>query len=535
MVRFFPGAQRTPLLFSCLVALFCAGLFSSGTLRAADATTAKAPVVPAGTTTTEIRAVEATETGSGLEIRVKGSKPLISTVYELPNPSRIIVDVAEAKLAEGFTPRLPENKKVTLTTSEVADAKPPITRLEFTLDSPAPYTSAQDGNDMVLAITARTAPPAAPPKEPTAVAPSEQDADKPATKDQVGSLINQKKNIDSQLPKINPLAENGSSQDPNRSAQDAFNFSGYNKERITVEFQKMDLHNVFNFIRQISGANIVVDEDVKGSLTLVLDDVPWDFALDIILNLKELEKEERFNTLVIFPKGKKYIWPEKSQNKLSFEPARELLEKNTLVIQQEESQSLETIEAKNLINKGKELEKKEDYENSIKLYEQALEKWPDNEKLANRISSLYLIKLRENNKALHFAKKSLQIEPNNQDALLNAGIASANLRENDNARSYFREGIQTDNPSKELLLSFAVFSEETKDFKTALGVLDQHNKIYGDDLNSLIARARIYDKKGDKVEADRLYKKILLSGSNVPNDLRKYINSRFSPSQIHNR
>ena len=140
MVRFFPGAQRTPLLFSCLVALFCAGLFSSGTLRAADAATGEAPAASAGSTTTEILAVEATETGGGLEIRVKGSKPLISTVYELPNPSRIIVDVAEAKLAEGFTPRLPENKQVTLTTSQVADAKPPITRLEFTLDSPAPYT-----------------------------------------------------------------------------------------------------------------------------------------------------------------------------------------------------------------------------------------------------------------------------------------------------------------------------------------------------------------------------------------------------------
>lgn len=532
MVRFFKGAQRTPLLFSCLVALLCAGLFSSGTLRAADTATGEAPVASAGAATAEILAVEAIEAGAGLEIRVKGSKPLISTVYELPNPARIIVDVAEAKLAEGFTPRLPENKQITLTTSEVADAKPPITRLEFTLDSPAPYTSAQNGNDVVLAITARTTPPAAPPQEAAAVAPSEQDADKPAGKDQVGSMINQKKSIDSQLPKIDPLAGDGSSQDRNRSAQDAFNFSGYNKERITVEFQKMDLHNVFNFLRQISGANIVVDEDVKGSLSLVLDDVPWDFALDIILNLKELEKEERFNTLVIFPKGKKYAWPEKSENKLSFEPAKELLEKNALVIKQEDFQSLETIEAKNLINEGKELEKKEDYENSIKLYQQALEKWPNNEKLANRISSLYLIKLRENSKALHFAKKSLEIEPNNQNALLNAGIASANLRENKNAKSYFREGIQIGKPSKEILISFAVFSEETKDFKSALTALDEHRKLYGDDLNSLIARARIYDKKGDKVEADKAYRKILLSGSNVPNDLRKYINSRFSSPQI---
>ena len=115
---------------------------------------------------------------------------------------------------------------------------------------------------------------------------------------------------------------------------------------------------------------------------------------------------------------------------------------------------------------------------------------------------------------------------------MNAGIASANLRENKNAKSYFREGIQIGKPSKEILISFAVFSEETKDFKSALTALDEHRKLYGDDLNSLIARARIYDKKGDKVEADKAYRKILLSGSNVPNDLRKYINSRFSSPQI---
>ena len=531
MARIFPGAQRTPLLFSCMVVLFCTGVFTSGPLRAEEAATAPPPTAARETAPAEIVAVEAVEAGSGLEIRVKGSKPLISTVYELPNPPRIIVDVAEAKLAQAFASRLPENKQVTLATSEVADAKPPITRLEFTLGQAAPYTSAQDGNDVVLALSNRDEP-ASPPKEEAAAAPNDQGGKEPAAKDQVSSLINQKKNIDSQLPKINPLVNERSSQEASKSAQDLFNFSGYNKERITVEFQKMDLHNVFNFLRQISGVNIVVDEDVKGSLSLVLDDVPWDFALDIILNLKELEKEERFNTLVIFPKGKKYSWPETSENKLSFEPDKKQIEKNTLVIQQEEFQSLAMIQARELIVKGKELEKKENYENSVKLYEKAFEKWPKNEKLANRISSLYLTRLKDNNKAIHFAKKSLEIKSDNQEAYLNAGIASANLRENENAKSYFREGLLTNAPSKELLISYAVFSEETKDYKTALNLLDQHNKIYGDNLNSLIARARIHDKKGDKTDADRIYKKILASGNNVPNDLRNYINSRFSSTQI---
>ncbi len=268
MVRFFKGAQRTPLLFSCMVVLFCAGVFSSGPLRAEEAATPPPPAAAKEAAPAEIVAVEAIEAGAGLEIRVKGSKPLISTVYELPNPPRIIVDVAEAKLAQAFTTRLPDNKQVTLATSEVADAKPPITRLEFTLGGAAPYTSTQEGNDVVLAITNRDAS-APPPKEETAAAPNDQ-----GDRDQVGSLISQKKSIDSQLPVVNPLDTQAAAKGTGRSSQDAFNFSGYNKERITVEFQKMDLHNVFNFLRQISGVNIVVDEAVKGSLTLVLDDVP---------------------------------------------------------------------------------------------------------------------------------------------------------------------------------------------------------------------------------------------------------------------
>lgn len=127
----------------------------------------------------------------------------------------------------------------------------------------------------------------------------------PEIKANINNKLNNKEvAIASQLPDIKPLESKISPQAREQQMQDAFNFSGYNKERITVEFQKMDLHNVFNFLRQVSGVNIVVDESVQGSLTLVLDDVPWDFALDIILNLKDLEKEERFNTIVISPKGK---------------------------------------------------------------------------------------------------------------------------------------------------------------------------------------------------------------------------------------
>jgi len=86
-------------------------------------------------------------------------------------------------------------------------------------------------------------------------------------------------------------APSGQKASEKTSKADSFAFAGYEKQKITVDFFKIDLHNVFRLFGEISGQNIVVDEGVTGTLTLALNDIPWDFALDIILNLKDLQKE----------------------------------------------------------------------------------------------------------------------------------------------------------------------------------------------------------------------------------------------------
>ena len=50
-------------------------------------------------------------------------------------------------------------------------------------------------------------------------------------------------------------------------------------------------------IHEISGLNVVVDPGVKGNLTIVLDDVPWDQALDIVLKNNDLDKQLDGNVL----------------------------------------------------------------------------------------------------------------------------------------------------------------------------------------------------------------------------------------------
>jgi type IV pilus secretin PilQ/predicted competence protein len=73
----------------------------------------------------------------------------------------------------------------------------------------------------------------------------------------------------------------------------------YTGEPISVNLKDVDLKDFFRLIHEISGLNVVLDPQVKGSLTIVLDDVPWDQALDIVLKNNELARQLDGNVLRI--------------------------------------------------------------------------------------------------------------------------------------------------------------------------------------------------------------------------------------------
>jgi type IV pilus assembly protein PilQ len=75
----------------------------------------------------------------------------------------------------------------------------------------------------------------------------------------------------------------------------------YTGERLTLNFQDIDVRSVLQLLADTSGQNIVVSDSVTGSLTLRLQNVPWDQALDIVLRTKGLDKRRQDNVIIIGP------------------------------------------------------------------------------------------------------------------------------------------------------------------------------------------------------------------------------------------
>jgi type IV pilus assembly protein PilQ len=83
------------------------------------------------------------------------------------------------------------------------------------------------------------------------------------------------------------------------SSQAAAPVGKYTGEPISVNLKDVDLKDFFRLIHEISGLNVVLDPAVRGSLTIVLDEVPWDQALDIVLQNNSLDKQLNGNVLRI--------------------------------------------------------------------------------------------------------------------------------------------------------------------------------------------------------------------------------------------
>ncbi|HQR49873.1 MAG TPA: AMIN domain-containing protein, partial [Steroidobacteraceae bacterium] len=75
----------------------------------------------------------------------------------------------------------------------------------------------------------------------------------------------------------------------------------YKGERLTLNFQDIETRAVLQLLAETSGQNIVVSDSVQGNVTLRLQNVPWDQALDIVLRTKGLDKRQDGNVIYVAP------------------------------------------------------------------------------------------------------------------------------------------------------------------------------------------------------------------------------------------
>jgi type IV pilus assembly protein PilQ len=87
----------------------------------------------------------------------------------------------------------------------------------------------------------------------------------------------------------------------------------YTGDRLSLNFQEIDVRSVIAVLAEFTGQNVVAGDDVTGTVTLKLDDVPWDEALDFIMMTKDLEKYETGNVTLIAPQGKIKKYKEEQQ------------------------------------------------------------------------------------------------------------------------------------------------------------------------------------------------------------------------------
>lgn len=106
-------------------------------------------------------------------------------------------------------------------------------------------------------------------------------------------------------------------EDPNKLTQGSR--KGYKGDKLSLNFQNVEVRAVLQVIADFTGLNIITSDTVQGNLTLRLKDVPWDQALDIIMQTKGLDMRKNDSVVLIAPRDELAL-----QEKQRFEAQQQL-------------------------------------------------------------------------------------------------------------------------------------------------------------------------------------------------------------------
>ena len=290
---------------------------------------------PSGATSTAavISSVAITQEPQRAAIRVEGAARLELHTSRMQNPERLVLDFNGARL--GVQRTVIPGVSAPVRGVRIGQFRPDVARVVVDLTGETPYQITHEGDALVVYFQMQLTPDA------SAVAPVTSTSNE-STKKSIEYAANSPKTaahrtnasntvaprfslpkeltqpslvLASLNEKCAPARPDGGSQQASQlavqqatsaattvaaqqtPASNAPQAGHYTGEPISVNLKDVDLKDFFRLIHEISGLNVVLDPNVKGTLTIVLDEVPWDQALDIVLQNNNLDKQLTGNVL----------------------------------------------------------------------------------------------------------------------------------------------------------------------------------------------------------------------------------------------
>jgi type IV pilus assembly protein PilQ len=293
----------------------------------------------ANSATAVISSVAVTQDPQRAAVRVEGAGRLDVHPVRMQNPERLVLDFSGARLNVQKT-SIP-GVSAPVRGVRLGQFRPDVARVVIDLTASAPYQIAHEGDAIVVYLQVQPADANAGPvvastsstagKSKKEVVSTANDS-QPASPDKRASAGSDHFPLPSELtkPSASLAAVNETSQPEHadtsaqQAAQQAVqqattaastlaaqqspaainapSANRYTGEPISVNLKDVDLKDFFRLIHEISGLNVVLDPNVKGTLTIVLDEVPWDQALDIVLVNNGLDKQLNGNVLRVATK-----------------------------------------------------------------------------------------------------------------------------------------------------------------------------------------------------------------------------------------
>jgi len=323
-----------------------------GYLILASMALASSPMVaqtqaPGGATATAavISSVAITQASQRAAVRVEGEGRLEVRAGRMQNPDRLVLDFAGARMAVQKT--VIPGIAAPVRGVRIGQYRPDVARVVVDLTTATPYQISRDGEAVVIYFETPSTTPVEPVSSATTLTLRQNEKARPEFRFSATSprLVAGRSSKDWKIsaprfalpgeltqPSIT-LASFGGKKEPVRpdsttqqaAAQQAVQQANtaattmatssatqapagaapapaagkYTGEPISVNLKDVDLKDFFRLIHEISGLNVVLDPAVKGSLTIVLDEVPWDQALDIVMQNNSLDKQLNGNVLRI--------------------------------------------------------------------------------------------------------------------------------------------------------------------------------------------------------------------------------------------